>query len=97
MQWHSFYKIKLICNGRVGNDDGRQKGSWRILSWKPPSCDYWDVSYVVGNTSGHKYKTFCVTGARLTTAYDVEIQFKDIVTHMQKLKTVKCIFCGVWV
>ena len=26
-------------------------------------------------------------------------QFKDIVTHMQKLKTVKCIFCvfGVWV
>ena len=24
-------------------------------------------------------------------------QFKDIVTHTQKLKTVKCIFCGVWV
>ena len=24
-------------------------------------------------------------------------QFKDIVTHMQNYKTVKCIFCGVWV
>ena len=24
-------------------------------------------------------------------------QLKDIVTHTQKLKTVKCIFCGVWV
>ena len=24
-------------------------------------------------------------------------QFKDIVTHMQKYKTVKCIFCGAWV
>ena len=24
-------------------------------------------------------------------------QFKDIVTHTQKLKTVKCMFCGVWV
>ena len=24
-------------------------------------------------------------------------QFKDIVTYTQKLKTVKCIFCGVWV
>ena len=24
-------------------------------------------------------------------------QFKDIVTHTQKLKTVKCIFCGVWI
>ena len=24
-------------------------------------------------------------------------QFKDVVNHMQKQKTVKCIFCGVWV
>ena len=24
-------------------------------------------------------------------------QFKDIVTHTQKLKTAKCIFCGLWV
>ena len=24
-------------------------------------------------------------------------QFKDIVTHAQKMKTVKCIFCSVWV
>ena len=24
-------------------------------------------------------------------------QFKDIVTHTQKYKTVKCTFCGVWV
>ena len=24
-------------------------------------------------------------------------QFKDIVTHTQKYKTVECIFCGVWV
>ena len=24
-------------------------------------------------------------------------QFKDIVTHTQKVKTVKCILCGVWV
>ena len=24
-------------------------------------------------------------------------QFKDIVTHTQKLRTVKCMFCGVWV
>ena len=24
-------------------------------------------------------------------------QFKDIVTHTQKYKTVKCIFCGVWI
>ena len=36
------------------------------------------------------------SGARLTKAYDVTI-IKDIVTHTQKYKTVKCTFCGVWV
>ena len=25
------------------------------------------------------------------------LQFKDIVTHTQKMKTIKCPFCGVWV
>ena len=39
----------------------------------------------------------CISVHRPVSLRLMTSQFKEIVTHTQKLKTVKCIFCGVWV
>ena len=42
------------------------------------------------------HKAFGTSGARLTKAYDVTIQrYRN--SHVKKIKTIKCIFCGIWV
>ena len=51
---------------------------------------YWQNFGIIGNGN-----LIGFPGARLTTAFDVRIQSYRNFT--QKLKAVKCIFCGVWV
>ena len=59
-------------------------------------------SYMVHYEAGYVNHWFMWVLPRYTHLGPVSLrlmtsQFKDIVTHTQKLETVKCIFCDVWV
>ena len=63
------------------------------------------LRYVVNDVvvwDKHLFHGWCETTAVSADQGPVSLrlmtsQFKDIVTHTQKWKTVKCLFCGVWV
>ena len=66
--------------------------AWQILlGWVHLTCYVWLLGWIAWQILLGWVQLGPVS-LRLMTS-----QFKDILTHMQKLKTVKCIFCGVWV
>ena len=65
-----------------------------ILSWIAHNL-HWAITFTTNKPCITRCNLLCTLGPvslRLMTS-----QFKDIVTHTQKYKTVKCTFCGVWV